>query len=214
MRILIVDDHALVREALRLLIQTFPAAEVVGEAANGREAVACTGTLRPDVVLMDIAMPELNGADAAARILAVAPETKVIALSIHADARHVLDMLEAGAAGYVHKSGTADELAHALSVVCSGRKFVSPVVAETVVDRALGRPLPPVEGATMLSRREREVLQLIAEGYSSKQIAGKLGLTVRTVETHRRQTMQKLQSRGIAELTKWAIRLGLTTINP
>ena len=209
MRVIVVDDHKMMREGLRALLEKAEV-EVVGEASDGHQAVAETKRLHPDVVVMDVAMPKLNGIDATRRIAAEMPQVKVIGLSMNTDRRYVLAMLEAGAAGYMLKSGTSEELRAALDVVTSGQKYLSPAIASSVVDEALGAKShlcsdrPP-------SMREREVLQLIAEGKSSKEIATILQIAVPTVETHRRQLMNKLKLRTVAELTKYAIREGLTS---
>jgi DNA-binding NarL/FixJ family response regulator len=209
MRVIVVDDHKMMREGLRALLERAEV-EVVGEASNGHQAVAETKRLQPDVVVMDVAMPELNGIDATRRLSAEMPEVKVIGLSMNTDRRYVLAMLQAGAAGYMLKSGTSEELRAALDVVTSGQKYLSPAITGSVVDEALGpKSHPPSERPP--SMRGREVLQLIAEGKSSKEIAAILQIAVPTVETHRRQLMNKLKLRTVAELTKYAIREGLTS---
>jgi DNA-binding NarL/FixJ family response regulator len=209
MRVIVVDDHKMMREGLRALLEKAEV-EVVGEASDGHQAVAETKRLHPDVVVMDVAMPKLNGIDATRRIAAEMPQVKVIGLSMNTDRRYVLAMLEAGAAGYMLKSGTSEELRAALDVVTSGQKYLSPAIASSVVDEALGAKSHPCSDRPP-SMREREVLQLIAEGKSSKEIATILQIAVPTVETHRRQLMNKLKLRTVAELTKYAIREGLTS---
>ncbi|HSQ66461.1 MAG TPA: response regulator transcription factor, partial [Polyangiaceae bacterium] len=187
--------------------------EVVAEASNGREALAKIQTHQPDVVVMDVAMPELNGIDATKRILTENPRIKVIGLSMNADRRYVLEMLGAGAVGYMLKSAAADELLHALQVISGGQKYLSPEITGTVVD-ALAHPTTGGDAPStgQLSAREREVLQLLAEGRTSKDIAARLHVAVSTIETHRKQIMAKLQLRSVAELTKYAIREGLTPL--
>jgi two-component system response regulator NreC len=221
-RILLVDDHKMMRDGLRAILEKEESFDVVGEAPNGREAIALTQQLKPQIVIMDISMPDLNGVDAARRIVADVPGVKVIALSMNSDRRYVVAMFEAGAVGYLVKSSAAEELIRAVRVVADGLTYVSPSVASVVVDQLVspGAPAqaqakPAVEGAKpkALTPREREVLQLLAEGKSSKDIATKLHLAVPTVETHRRQITEKLQLRSIAELTKYAIREGLTTLD-
>jgi DNA-binding NarL/FixJ family response regulator len=209
MRVIVVDDHKMMREGLRALLEKAEV-DVVGEASDGHQAVAETKRLHPDVVVMDVAMPKLNGIDATRRITAEMPQVKVIGLSMNTDRRYVLAMLEAGAAGYMLKSGTSEELRAALDVVTSGQKYLSPAIASSVVDEALGPKSRPCSDRPP-SMREREVLQLIAEGKSSKEIATILKIAVPTVETHRRQLMNKVKLRTVAELTKYAIREGLTS---
>jgi DNA-binding NarL/FixJ family response regulator len=209
-KVVLADDHRMMRDGLRAVLEK-AGVEVVGEAANGHEAIAEVTRLRPDVLVIDIAMPELNGIDATRRLSAELPGIKVIALSMNSDRRYVIAMLEAGASGYLLKNAASDELLSALAVVARGQTYLSPAIAGSVVDQAIGRGPSPRPGAGgPLSVREREVLQLVAEGKSSKEIATVLQIGVPTVETHRRQIMDKLNLRTIAELTKYAIREGLT----
>jgi DNA-binding NarL/FixJ family response regulator len=210
MRVILADDHRMLRDGLRAVLEK-DGVQVVGEAATGHEAVALAHSLTPDVVIMDIAMPELNGIDATRRLTKELPSTKVIALSMNADRRYVIAMLEAGAAGYMLKNEASEELLRALSAVARGHTYLSPAVAGGVVDHVVG-PRDRTLVDKPLSPREREVLQLLAEGKSSKEIAGVLAIALPTVESHRRQLMAKLNLRTIAELTKYAIREGLTTI--
>jgi DNA-binding NarL/FixJ family response regulator len=208
MKVLVVDDHQIIREGLRTILEAEPGIDVVGEAANGHDAVASAMKLRPDVVLMDISMRDLNGIDATARITGEIPGVKVIGLSMHSDRRFAVAMLDAGASGYLLKDSAADELVRALRTVMSGQTYLSsdiPGLAAAVATNAAGDTSP-------LSSREREVLQLLSEGRSTKAIAKQLRIAVTTVETHRRQIMSKLNLRTIAELTKFAIREGLTTL--
>lgn len=212
MNVLIVDDHTMLRAGLRLLLER-EGITVVGEAANGRDAVAAARRLKPDIVLMDISMPEMNGVDATRRVLGDVPGAKVVALSMHTDRRYVIAMFTAGASGYLLKGAASDELAQALRAVSQGMTYVSPAVGGVVVGELLdhsrgeGDPKP-----RSLTAREREVLQLLAEGKSSKDIAKILHVAVATVETHRRQIMEKLDLHTIAELTKYAVREGLTAL--
>lgn len=206
MRVILADDHRIVRDGLRTILEQH-GVEVVGEAGDGREAVALAHLLRPDIAVVDVTMPELNGIDATRRITAEIPAVKVIGLSMNEDQRYVLAMLAAGARGYLLKNAAADELLLALHAVASGRRYLSPAVASDV-ERARGRPA----ASGVLTPREREVLQLVAEGRTSKEIAVALDIALPTVETHRRQLMAKLRLRTIAELTKYAIREGLTPI--
>jgi len=185
---------------------------VIGEAANGHEAIAEARRERPDVVVMDVGMPLLNGVDATRKLVAEMPDVRVIALSMNADRRYVNAMLGAGAVGYVLKNSASDELLEALASVKRGERYVTPGLVSGAPDQpAHGRTSRRSESERPLSTREREVLQLIAEGKSSKEIATTLGIAVTTVETHRRQLMEKLHLRTIAELTKYAIREGLTS---
>lgn len=212
-RILIVDDHAIMREGLRAILQTDLSYTIVGEAANGTEAVEMADRLSPDVVIMDIAMEQLNGLEATRRILADNPKTRVIALSAYCDKQFVLTMLEAGAAGYVLKHTAGAELLRAIAAVMRGKKYLSPDVSSTVVENVvLRRVNGDLPFRPDLSGREREVLQLVAEGRSSPEIAQLLFLSVKTVETHRRNIMEKLNLHSVAELTKYAVRQGLTAL--
>jgi len=213
-RILIADDHRIIREGLHALLSKQDTFVVVGEAEDGRKAVDLAARLRPDVVIMDLTMPGLNGIEATRQIIAANPGMKVIALSIHSDRRFVRQMFEAGATGYLLKEGAFEELARAIRAVTDGKSFVSPGIAGVLIDdlvhRMTGKETPA--GVRALSGREREVLQLLAEGKSTKEIAAILGVGAKTVETHRRQIMLKLQLDSVAELTKYAIREGLTSL--
>ena len=212
-RILLVDDHALMREGLRAILVADPDIEVIGEASDGREALEMAPRLNPDVIVMDVGMPHLNGFEATRQIASVAPMSRVIALSTHNDKRYVLAMLEAGARGYVVKSAVGEELMRAILTVKRNQIYLSPEVAGVVVDSYLGREYPEDGiGAALLGSREREVLQLLAEGKSSPEIAAVMHISVSTVETHRRNIMRKLDIHSVAELTKFAIREGLTQL--
>jgi DNA-binding NarL/FixJ family response regulator len=211
-KILLADDHRMMREGLRALLEK-EGLEVIGEAENGREAVEMTRTLRPDVVVMDISMPDLNGIDATKRISAELPGCKVVALSMNSDSRYVRAMFAAGAAGYLVKNTASSELVLAVLAVAQGQKYVDSAVAGVVIDGFVGQAAAASSpGERTLSPREREVLQLLAEGNSSKDIALRLAIALPTVETHRRQIMAKTGLRTIAALTKYAIREGLTTV--
>ena len=209
MRVIVVDDHKLMREGLRALLEK-TGVEVVGEAADGHQAIAETEHLRPDVVVMDVAMPELNGIDATRRLHDGDAGGQGHRAQHERDRRYVIGMLEAGASGYVLKSGTSEELRTALDVVTRGEKYLCTAVARSVVDQAIAPKSRPLSDKPP-SLREREVLQLLAEGKSSKEIAAILHIAVPTVESHRRQLMDKLKLRTIAGLTKYAIREGLTS---
>lgn len=216
-RVLIADDHQIVRDGLKSMLAKSLDVEVVGEAENGREAVSLARELGPDVVVMDIGMRELNGIDATRQIVDEVAGTKVIALSMHSDRRYVSEMLAAGASGYLLKDGAFDELASAIRAVADGRTFLSQGVADTVLEdyrrQLSGSPqTAPAGNSRPLSGREREVLQLIAEGLSTKEIAARLHLSVKTVETHRRQIMEKLGIYNVAGLIKYAVREGLASL--
>jgi DNA-binding NarL/FixJ family response regulator len=212
-RVLLADDHDVVRAGLRSILAEIPEVAVIAEAQNGREAVDLCRELCPDVVLLDVSMPELNGFDAARKIVALDPAPKVIAVSMHAEMRLVNEVLKAGASGYVLKSNAASELAPALNAIFTGRMFLSPGVTGSIVEQYLRYELS--QGSSplaILSPREREVLQLLAEGKSSKEIAATLCVSVKTIDAQRGQIMSKLQLRTVAELTKFAIREGLTSL--
>jgi two-component system response regulator NreC len=212
-KILLVDDHRMMRDGLRSILEK-EGMEVVGEAVSGREAIALAHSLRPDVVVMDISMPDLNGIDATRRLVTEMPGIKVIGLSMNSDRRYVVAMFGAGAVGYLLKSSASEELIRAVRAVRDGLTYVSPSIGAIVVDNLVDRErAAPERGDKALTPREREVLQLLAEGKSSKDIAERLHLAVPTIETHRRQIMDKLNLRTIAELTKYAIREGLTSVD-
>jgi DNA-binding NarL/FixJ family response regulator len=211
-RVLLTDDHKILRQGLRTLLEREKDIQIVGEADNGRSSVKLTGELAPDVVIMDVAMPDLNGIDATRRITQADPRTRVLALSMHSDGRYVRGMLQAGARGYILKDCAAEELTHAIRTVMAGQVYVSPGVMDTIVN-AYVRQLTAAGAPTTLTRREREVLQLLAEGGSTANIAAGLHLSVKTIETHRKRIMDKLDLRSIAELTKYAIREGITTVD-
>ena len=213
-RILLAEDHAMVREGLRSVVEEEPGLEVAGEADNGREAVRLTRELSPGVVVMDIGMPDLNGVDATRQILARSGEIKVIALSVHTDKRMVAGMLEAGASGYVPKISAARELITAIRTVEGGGVYLSPKVQAVVIQGFLGNlEEGQVEISEDLTAREREVLQLIAEGRTSKEIASELNRSIKTIQSHRQNIMDKLNLHNVASLTKYAIRAGLTPLD-
>jgi len=212
-RILLADDHRIVREGLRALIEKQPNMEVVAEAENGRTAVELVQKLHPDVIIMDVAMPDLNGIEATRQIIAKALSVKVIALSMHSDRRFVVEMLRAGASGYLLKDCAFEELVHAIRAVVINRIFLSPKINDIVIKDYL-RLFPKTEFSvfSILTPRQRQVLQLLSEGKTTRQIAFHLQVSVKTVETYRQQIMDKLDIHSIAELTKYAIHEGLTSL--
>lgn len=215
LRILLADDHKIVRDGLRSLLEKQQGMEVVGEAENGRLVLELARQKKPDVVIMDVSMPDLNGIEATRQMLAAQPGVRVIALSMHSDRRLVAGMLQAGASGFLLKDCAFDELARAIHAVMANQPYLSPRIAETVIQDYVRR-MTPSESSTAdaLTKRQREVLQLLAEGWSTKHISSHLYLSVKTVETHRREIMAKLSLHSIAELTKYAIREGLTSLEP
>ena len=207
---LLVDDHALLRDGLAALLEDTGEFEVVGFAASGREALARVDELRPQLVVMDLAMPDLNGVEATRRLLQAHPKTKVVALTMHADRRYVSGALKAGAAGYVLKEAAFDELIDAATRVMAGTTYLSPKVSDLMVREYVSKQESGL--VSVLSSREREVLQLIAEGRSTKEIADDLCISSKTVESHRKRIMDRLELRTVAELTKFAVRWGLTEL--
>ena len=212
-RVLLVDDHAIIREGLRSLLEKHPEMEVVADTNDGRKAFDLVQELLPDVVIMDITMRGLNGIEATRRIIAEFAAVKVIALSIHSKRRYVADMLSAGAAGYILKECLFDELVQAIKAVAAGRRYLSPKVADVVINDYIKRLSATGDSPfEVLKSREREVLQLLAEGKTTKQIALELHVSTKTIEANRRQIMEKLGIHSVAELTKYAVREGLTTL--
>ncbi len=212
-RVLLVDDHTLMRDGLRKLLSDSPDVEVIGECADGRAAIELARKLQPTVVVMDVGMPELSGVEATRSIRAECGDVKVLGLSTHADKRYVQYMLAAGASGYVLKIAAYEELLRAVRAVSAGRTYLSPEVAGAVVERSVsGATSPEVSAYSVLGPREREVLQLVAEGRTSAETARRMHISIKTVETHRRNIVQKLGLHGTAELTKYAIREGLTSL--
>ncbi|SEA39492.1 two component transcriptional regulator, LuxR family [Desulfuromusa kysingii] len=211
--VLLADDHQMFREGICHLFESRDDLFVVGEAGDGRTAVQMARKMNPQVVIMDVSMPGLNGIEATRQILADNPEVKVVALSMHSDRRFVLKMLKVGASGYLLKDSVFDELIHAIQAVIHGKTYLSPEIAGLVLDDYRNLSEHAEEKTTSpLSPREREVVQLIAEGQTSKQIAEALNVSTKTIETHRAQVMRKLNVHNLVELTKYAIREGLTSI--
>jgi len=211
-KVLLVDDHAIFRGGLRSMLAGDPEIDVVGEAENGRQAVGLARQLAPDVIVMDVTMPDLNGIDATHQVKKRSPGIQVLALSAHTDPRFVARILAAGASGYLPKDCAFDELCRAIHAVARKEVYLSPAVAGEVVNAALGHGAPSTDGpCDALTPRQREVLQLVAEGLATKQIAARLHLSTKTVETHRAQLMQRLNCHSLAELIKFAIREGVTS---
>jgi len=211
LRVLLADDHTLIRAGLRLVIDREPEFTVVGEAPDGREAVALAQSLAPDIVVMDVGMPGLNGIEACRQIRESMPAVEVVMLSMHSDEGYVLRALKAGARAYLLKDSAEADLARAIRAASEGKSFFSPAVGKVLLEdymRTLART-GGEDSYELLSPREREILQLVAEGKSSKQIANLLNLSVHTVETHRARVMQKLNLRGIPELILYAVRKGI-----
>jgi DNA-binding NarL/FixJ family response regulator len=208
-RVLIADDHLLVRAGIRALIESIDGVTVVAEANDGREAVDLAATLRPDIALLDVTMPGLNGLEAATRLREASPSTRVIILSMHANEAYVRTALKAGAAGYLLKSATAAELQAALQTVARGEIYLSPAVSKQVVKGFVDGTAHEASPLDALTTRQREILQLIAEGRSTKDVAFTLQISAKTVETHRAQIMERLEIHDLAGLVRFAIRTGL-----
>lgn len=205
-RILLADDHAVVRQGFRMILGAQADMEIVGEAGNGREAITMCESLHPDVVVMDVAMPELNGIEATRRIMEMTPHTRVLALSMHKDSVYVREILRAGARGYLLKDSIDVDLLAAVRAVAKGEGYLSPAVSDSVLSDYRKHVTDPLD---LLSSREREVLQLIAEGKTNKDIATLLNLSVYTVDAHRGRIMEKLNLHSTSELVRFAVRKGL-----
>jgi len=203
---LLADDHAVVRAGFKMILSAQADMEIVGEAGNGREAVESAEALKPDIVVMDVAMPELNGIEATRRLATSLPHTRVVALSMHKDSVYVREILRAGARGYLLKDSPAGDLVLAVRAVASGQSYLSPGVSNAVLDDYRRHVTNPID---LLTTREREVLQMIAEGKTNKEIAGVLNLSVYTVDAHRGRIMEKLNLHSINELVRFAVRNGL-----
>jgi len=213
-KILLADDHKIMRDGLRSLIEKRPDMEVVAEAENGRTAIKLTRRFKPDVIVMDINMPDLNGIDASRQIVAEFPGTKIIVFSMHTDHQFVAGALKAGVSGYLEKDSAFEELDRAIRTVVANQTYLSTKLAGSVVKDYVDKLVTQeAMSPAALTAREREVVQLYAEAHTTKQIAGRLNISVKTVETHRRHIMEKLDITSIAELTKFAIREGLTTLD-
>jgi two-component system, NarL family, response regulator NreC len=213
-KIILADDHQIVRQGLRTLLAGEPDMEVVGEADNGRETLKLVQQLIPDVVIMDISMPDLNGIEATRQLLVESPGVKVIALSMHSDSLFVLNMLRSGALGYLLKDCALEELVKAIRAVMRQQTYISPGVSDLLIqDLACSCTAEPSSAYSVLTAREREVLKLLAEGKGTQQIATSLGLSSKTIESHRKQISNKLGLNSVAELTKYAIRQGLASLD-
>jgi two-component system, NarL family, response regulator NreC len=205
-RILLADDHVLVRQGFKLILSEQPDMQIAGEAANGREAVEQAEKLQPDIVVMDVTMPELNGIEATRRITTAAPRARVLALSMHKDAVYVREILRAGARGYLLKDSADADLIAAVRAVAKGEGYLSPAISDAVLTDYRRHVTDPLD---LLTTREREVLQMIAEGKTNKEIATTLNLSVYTVEAHRGRVMEKLNLHSAGELVRFALRSGL-----
>ncbi len=214
-RIVIADDHAMMRDGLRAVIELEDGLDVVGEAGTGHEAIEQAERAAPHIIIMDIGMPDLNGIEATRQITSRNGPVRIIALSVHADQQYVVEMLKAGASAYLLKRSASEELVRAIHTVMNGRTYLSPEVAGGVIDQYVrhhGSDPGEDEAFETLTQREREVLQVLAEGKTTKEIAADLGVSIKTVETHRRNIMQKLDLHSVAELTKYAVRQGITQV--
>ena len=205
-RILLADDHAVVRQGFKMILAAQPDMEIVGEAGNGREALDLAGQLQPDVIVMDVAMPELNGIEATRRVADVSPRTRVLALSMHKDSVYVREILRAGARGYLLKDSIASDLLAAVRAIARGEGYLSPGVSDAVLNDYRRHVTDPID---LLTSREREVLQMIAEGKTNKEIATVLNLSVYTVDAHRGRIMEKLNLHSVTDLVRFAVRAGL-----
>ncbi|UCE64871.1 MAG: response regulator transcription factor [Nitrospirota bacterium] len=212
--ILLVDDHKIFREGIRALLEKEPNFVVVGEAQDGREAVELAKEKRPDIVIMDVSMPRLSGPEATRQIIAACPDVRIVCLSMFAEQRFITAALEAGAKGYVLKDCSWEEVAQAIQAVHDGQTYLCPRIAGVALEGFRARQVKPdLPSHGRLSPREREIVQLLAEGYSTKEIANQLHVSVKTVNTHREHIMEKLKLESLAAIIKYAIREGITTMN-
>ena len=211
--ILLADDHTLVRAGIRALIEQLPTVKVVGEAKDGREALRLVREHKPDLILMDVAMPGLNGLEATARVSKEFPDVRVIILSMYANEEYVREAINAGAAGYLVKRSAATELERAITAVARGEQYFSPLVSTHVNKDRAGRLSVDRAWIERLTPRQREILQLIAERHSTKDIAGILSISIKTVETHRAQLMERLDIHDVPGLVRFAIRAGLVSLD-
>jgi len=212
-KIIVVDEHRILREGLSTLIAKQPDMEIIGEATDGREALDLADKLSPDLILMDVTMPNLNGIEATRKIKSKNPDIEIIALSLHSDRRYVLGMIDAGASGYLLKECAFEELVRAINTVMAKKKYLSPGISDILIEEYVKKNTqdkPTIY--SKLTPREREILQLIAEGKNTKEIARRLSISIKTVATHRKHIKKKLKVESIAELTKIAIKEGLTSL--
>lgn len=210
-RIVLADDHGVMRDGLRALLESTPDLRVVGDAGNGRDAVRRVCELKPDIVILDVTMPDLNGLDAAHQIAKACPEVRVIMLSMHNAAEYVYRALQAGARGYLLKDSSGRAVIEAVRAVHTGRRFLSPTISETLIDDYV-RSHAATDPLSVLSQREREILQLVVEGKSSAEVGALLSLSPKTVETYRSRLMEKLGIDNLPRLVKFALQHGLTTL--
>jgi DNA-binding NarL/FixJ family response regulator len=210
-RVMLADDHPLIRDAIGQLVRSASEFELVGEAADGEECLACVDKLQPDILILDIAMPVMNGEEVARNLRHRHPKLKIIALSGYIDRQFVRAMTKAGAKAYVVKSASGRELIHALRAVAGGKHYLSPEVTGALMTEDSAPKLGP-SGPSALGKREREVLKLIAEGHRSAPIAAQMGISVATVEAHRRNILRKLQLHSVADLTRYALRHGIASL--
>ncbi len=213
-RVLLAEDHTIVRKGLRALLDDEPTIEVIGEAENGREAVEKTEALRPDIVIMDHTMPLLNGLEATRQIRDHSPAVKILILTMHTNEEYIFEFLQAGAAGYLVKQSAPTDLVAAIFAIQQGQSYLSPAISKTVIDEYLRQGVAGGKGSTPdpLTAREREIIQLVAEGFSNREIADQLHISVKTVGVHRLNLMQKLDLHSPTELTKYAIRKGIISL--
>jgi DNA-binding NarL/FixJ family response regulator len=213
-KILIADNHGILRQGISALIEKHSDMEVVGQADNGLTVVELARELQPDVVLMDVSMPVLNGIEATRQIKSELPHIKVLALSVHAKREFVLDMVRAGVSGYMLKECVFDDLVHAIKVIVAGQSYLSPQIATIVLEGITKDSVFDAAGSLheTLTSKEKHILQLLTEGRSAKEIASQFGMSVKTIEANRRQIMEKTDVDNLADLTKYAIRQGLITV--
>jgi DNA-binding NarL/FixJ family response regulator len=212
-KVLLADDHSLFRAGVHALLSNIDGVDVVGEADTGRKALEMVGARAPDVVLMDIAMPEMNGLETTTRVTKEFPSVRVIMLSMHAGEEYVMQALRAGASGYLLKDAATSELELAVRAVARGETYLTPTISKRVIDDYLMRTTGSQGPVDQLTKRQREILQLIAKGYTSKEMAQMLNLSPKTIETHRTQLMKQLDIHDVAGLVRYAIRVGLVTLD-
>jgi DNA-binding NarL/FixJ family response regulator len=212
-RVLLADDHSLFRAGIQALLTQIDGVDVIGEADTGRKALELVRSHAPDVVLMDIAMPEMNGLETASRVTKEFPHVRIIMLSMHAGEEYVMQALRAGASGYLLKDAATSELELAVRAVARGETYLTPTISKRVIDDYLMRTTGASSSTDQLTKRQREILQLIAKGYTSKEMAQMLNLSPKTIETHRTQLMKQLDIHDVAGLVRYAIRVGLVAVD-